>query len=138
MYLSFHVNAEKVLDGFESHYGTPPSGPEEAVTVRPGSWIGATDEKGVEGSLHVHLEVYEYFDDEDLWDEHMRSQEESGLPDDWTEDAFDRQRVNPLTVFDRETVEIDDPGSWPCGDGAIGAGGRVRLSRVECAYRRDR
>ena len=66
-----------------------PQGPENAIKVRAGDWLGKVGNRGKNnGGAHIHLEVYEYF---------TNAIDKKGAK--W-------QRVEPLSVFDERLFDI--------------------------------
>ena len=73
-----------------------PDAYEKRISVKKGDWIGIVGDEGL-GAAHVHIDVYEFFQDYDL------SQEEN-LSSEFNQSCYRWQRVDPVTVFATERL----------------------------------
>jgi hypothetical protein len=73
-------------DSYLANMSRFPDGYENAILVRKGAWIGNVGLRGDTTGYHVHLEVWEYFDDD--------------------ASGYNWERVDPLTVFSKELFNI--------------------------------
>ena len=111
IYLFAHQNRGVVTDEFPASYdGAAPFsdgsdgslGMESGVKVKAGDWVGVVGREGLGTGPHIHMEVYEYFEDLDI----TRLKRDDGVTNFEPKPNHRWQRVDPGTVFPKEWLTM--------------------------------